>query len=61
MNCLNDNVLFWGFTTSDLKEVVKNICNINPNAVWVGKGKDCHLSIVDFYEYRLENFAVQFP
>ena len=54
MNCLNDNVLFWGFTTSDLKEVVKNICNINPNAVWVGKGKDCHLSIVDFYEYEIE-------
>lgn len=55
MNCLDNNVLFWGFTSSDLKEVVKNICCINPNAIWVGKGKDCHLSIMDFYEYEIKN------
>ncbi len=47
-------VLFWGFTAKNLREAVSEICEQNPNAIWVGKSKKCDFSIVDFYEYRID-------
>lgn len=47
--------LFWGFTAKNLKDAVAEMCDRNPHAIWIGKDKNSHLPIVDFYEYRLEN------
>lgn len=31
------------------------MCDRNPHAIWIGKDKNSHLPIVDFYEYSIKN------